>query len=77
MNTGKQKEVRKLELQIAINEGLPADLRCDEAIAGMKTKLAALRQWPNLKLIKSFSPPLTAAEKAEAAATVGELGNAY
>jgi hypothetical protein len=44
--------VRELELQIQLNERLPPELRCDEAIALMKDLLARQRQGPSLKLVQ-------------------------
>jgi hypothetical protein len=43
-NPKNQDRARLLELQIAVNEKLPPELRCDDAIAEMKAELARLRR---------------------------------
>jgi hypothetical protein len=50
--TKHEEEVHVLKMQIAINEMLPAQLRCDDFIARMKVKLARLeKKSQNLKLV--------------------------
>jgi hypothetical protein len=47
----REEEAKRPALQIAINEMIPADRRCDDAITKMKAKLARLQQGPALKLV--------------------------
>jgi uncharacterized coiled-coil protein SlyX len=42
-----QDRVRLLELQIAVNEKLPPELRCADAIAEMKAEIARLQRHRN------------------------------
>ena len=46
MTTAKHRreQARVLRLQIALNQMLPAELRCNDAIAKMETRLAHLEQ---------------------------------
>jgi hypothetical protein len=46
-----------IELQIALNMMLPDDLRCDSAIAKMRTELAALRRRERLTRSRRLEPP--------------------
>ncbi|MGO9399763.1 MAG: hypothetical protein ACLP19_18250 [Xanthobacteraceae bacterium] len=38
--------IRRLEMEIRLNEMVPADRRCDDHIARLKAKLAALQRPP-------------------------------
>jgi hypothetical protein len=49
-NKLKQDTAHDLALLIRINEMLPPEMRCEDAIADMKAKLARLRR-PSLKLV--------------------------
>jgi hypothetical protein len=48
----RKKEIDLLETQILVNEMLGPELRCDEFIARLKTKLTRLRE-PDLRLVIS------------------------
>jgi hypothetical protein len=52
MRTSKlQEKIKELELVIALNQMLPAGLRCDAAIAQTKKQLAQLKRGPILKVV--------------------------
>ncbi len=44
--SSKSEMIRRLEMEIRLNEMVPADRRCDDHIARLKAKLAALQRPP-------------------------------
>ncbi len=50
MPTDRQVRIRTLELQILLNEMVPAEMRCGAFIAEMKQRLAALKS-PGPRLV--------------------------
>ena len=56
MTSAKEKQAKELRLLIAINERLPAGVRCEDYIAELKVKLARLQAAkPKLQLATDAS----------------------
>jgi hypothetical protein len=51
-NEAKAEAIRELEVQIRINELLPPNMKCFEAIAEMKAKLRHLKRYGSLRLVE-------------------------
>jgi hypothetical protein len=51
----RSEEIHLLQVQIRLNEMLPADMQCEDGITKMKARLARLQEKPNLKLVTQTS----------------------